>query len=430
MSKKTFTLIVIIVLAGIAGAYYWFFIRNSSPGLNTNGSTAQNGGSSIFGNSGSGASNGNLSGTNSASTSSGLSGNQTPAAVPVLRELSMTPVGGMMASTTASSTIIRWIDRGVGRVYQAYSNNTAIDELSNTTVPEVYATYWNKNATAFILQSLTEDSDTVTSFYATLSAVSPAALATTSTSTAESTPFELRGSPLPSNTIGIAVAPTGNNVFTLEKNTDGTSGSTGYISQFDGSKKAAIFSTPLADLNIEWPESSILAVTTKGYSRAAGYLYFVDQKTGIFTKILGDVAGLSTLVSKDGNQVLYSASANSSIITSVYNIKSGANQNLLFNTLPEKCVWSNLQKNVLYCAVPSTIPLANYPEDWYKGNVSFSDSIWEVDTVTGDAHLIADLLKTSGTIIDATNLTLDTQENYLYFINKKDLSLWSLQLNG
>ena len=419
MSKKTFTLIILIVLAGIGVAYYWFFIRNASPSIGTYTGSDQESASTVFGGNNPLAY-GNTSNGNKHNATSTTTTTLPQAPVAVLRELSTMPVGGMAASTTASTTIIRWIDRGTGRVYQAYADNTAVDQLSSTLIPAVYATYWNKATTAFLLQSLNEDSDAITSFYGTLYPTS------TSTSTTTPSRFEIRGTPLPTTTTGIAVSPAGDKVFTLNKNTSG--GSTGYISQFNGAKNTAIFTTPLSDLNIDWPASTTIVVATKGYSKSAGFLYSIDQKTGIFNKIIGGIAGLSALVSKDATQVLYTSSNGVGISSFVYNIKSGKTQNLLFNTMPEKCVWSSTAKNIVFCAVPSDIPAASYPEDWYKGNVSFSDSVWEVDTITGDAHIITDLLKSSGQTIDATNLTLDPNENFLYFINKKDLSLWSLSL--
>ncbi len=414
MSKKTFILIIFLAIAAVGGLYYWFFVRDLSPGLSTTSSSSTKK-SAIFGSQTSPGNTNGAGGTSSATSTAST----TITPIAVLRELSKTPVGGMVASTTASSTIIRWIDRGVGRVYQAYSNSNTIDELSNTTIPRVYRTIWDKNADAFILQSLTDDSDAITTIYAGL-------FPNISSST---TPFELRGSPLPASTVAVVASPEGNKVLTLET-TASNSSTVGYISQFDGSKKTLAFSTPLTQVNVEWPTDSTIALTTKGSSNAAGFLYFIDPKTGLFNKILGNIRGLSTLTSKDANKVLFSTTLADGIKTSVYDIPSATTQDLIFNTLPEKCVWSSLQKTVIYCAVPSQIPSATYPDAWYQGTVSFSDSIWEVDAVTGSAHIVADLLKSSGTVIDAMNLTLDPKENYLYFINKRDLSLWSLQLNN
>jgi len=53
-----------------------------------------------------------------------------------------------------------------------------------------------------------------------------------------------------------------------------------------------------------------------------------------------------------------------------------------------------------------------------------------LDTTTGEVHLLANLLNLADELIDATNLSLDPNENFLYFVNKRDLTLWSLDLNN
>jgi hypothetical protein len=113
----------------------------------------------------------------------------------------------------------------------------------------------------------------------------------------------------------------------------------------------------------------------------------------------------------------------------ILNTKDGVSQEVIFKTLSDKCIWSNLRKNEIYCAVPTEIPNAMYPDDWYRGNVSFVDQIWHLDTNTGEVHLLANLLTLSSKLIDATDLTLDPKEDNLYFINKRDLTLWALDLN-
>ena len=128
-------------------------------------------------------------------------------------------------------------------------------------------------------------------------------------------------------------------------------------------------------------------------------------------------------------KVIFSSTKNSIINTYLYNTKDGSTQDVIFKTLVDKCVWSNMHTNEVYCAVPVEFPQALYPDDWYRGKVSFVDQIWHLDTDTGEVHLLANLLSLSNKLIDATDLSLDPKENFLYFINKNDLSLWSLDLN-
>ena len=94
-------------------------------------------------------------------------------------------------------------------------------------------------------------------------------------------------------------------------------------------------------------------------------------------------------------------------------------------TLPEKCVFSKTDENKIYCAVPISMPSAKYPDEWYQGLISFSDNLWQINVNTGIAKII--FYKSD---FDITNLFTDKNENYLFFTNKKDSTLWSLQISN
>jgi hypothetical protein len=83
---------------------------------------------------------------------------------------------------------------------------------------------------------------------------------------------------------------------------------------------------------------------------------------------------------------------------------------------------------MVYCAVPSQPIKAIYPDDWYKGTISFIDKIWQSNATTGEIKLISSIVDTSDRVIDAFNLGLDPKDDFLIFMNKNDLSLWSLDL--
>jgi hypothetical protein len=366
----------------------------------------------------------NTSSSNNTGTQSTTTTVATPA-IPTLRQLYTLPVGGMGATTTASTTVLRFIDRGTGHVYEAPANSLDVKKLSNTTLPRVYESYWNRNATGFTLRYMKTDTDVISTFYAELkSLLSPA---TTTAASASTTDFELRGKYLSSGITEIAISPKKDKLFELVA-TD--SGSIGYVSSFDERTKVQIFETLFTQLNVEWPEENTVSLTTKGSSFEPGFLYFFDIKKASMKSVLGGIRGLSTLTSRDASKVLYSGTNGRTIKSAVYDVKTGKSEDMVFRTPPEKCVWSTLDQDDLYCAVPSNIPTdeANYPDAWYQGKVSFVDNIWHIDTKTGEVHQIASLLSDSGKLIDAINLMLDPKEHFLYFINKKDLSLWSLDI--
>ncbi len=341
----------------------------------------------------------------------------TPLKLPILRKLSDTPVGGMAASTTASTTIVRFIDRGAGYIYEASNKNNNIENISNTTLPRIYESYWNKNLNVLVLRYLKQDSNTITNFYAEIRK--------TSTSTSV-TSFEIKGKYLSTDINEIVVAPTGDKIFTW--NIEGGRGM-GYISSFDEKNKVKIADTPITQVLIEWPEINTVTINTKASSGNYGYLYSIDTKTGAMKKMLGGLRGLSTKISKDMKQTLLSITKSTGFNTLLYNSKDESGREVIFKTLADKCVWSTLRKNEIYCAVPTNIPDGDYPDDWYRGNVQFVDQIWHLDTITGEVHLLANPLNLANELIDATQLILDQKEKFLYFINKRDLTLWSLDLN-
>src|SRR3989344_3442211 len=93
-------------------------------------------------------------------------------------------------------------------------------------------------------------------------------------------------------------------------------------------------------------------------------------------------------------------------------------------TLPEKCAWSKKSKDIIFCALPLAYSPAVYPDDWYKGKISFNDEIVKLNLKDSAIESIEILPS-----VDATNLFLSEDETLLFFTNKKDGSLWRLKIN-
>jgi hypothetical protein len=433
MSKKIFALIILIIIAIVAAIGYFFFFMTPAAGTSTAGNTDSSSPFTTFDRGGVSTSTKPAQGTTGSSVTTGT-GAATAPKLPILRQLYATPVGGIGASSTASTSLVRFIDRGTGHVYEAPADSAVVSKISNTMLSRVYESYWNAAANAFVLRYLKADSDAVTTFYAELQSVASVSTSTkssTSTPTAPATiattQYELHGKYLSTNITNIAVSPKHDKIF--EFTTESGQG-TGYISTFNESSKLEVFDTPLTQVNTEWPEDNTLAITTKGSATTPGFLYFFNIKKALMSEVIGGIHGLSTLVSHDASKVLYAETDGDTIHDTILTVKDGTRQDFVFHTLPEKCVWSMLHKEDLYCAVPFSIPTndAEYPDAWYQGKVSFADNIWQINTNTGEVHQIADIIIGSKKSIDAVNLTLDPKENFLYFTNKRDLSLWSLDL--
>ncbi|MBF05312.1 hypothetical protein CL644_01240 [bacterium] len=83
---------------------------------------------------------------------------------------------------------------------------------------------------------------------------------------------------------------------------------------------------------------------------------------------------------------------------------------------------------LFFCALPNEFPEGEYPDEWYQGRVLFSDSLFEIRTDTKQiAHIISPQAE-YGVSLDITNISVNTDGNALFFINKIDQTLWSITL--
>ncbi len=334
-----------------------------------------------------------------------------------LQKISTEPVSGFILSQNKDGkTNVHYILRSNGNIYENYEESTESKRLSNTTVPKVYESFWLSGGNKLIIRYLRDKTESVQTFSVK---INPA------TSTLNEFEGGIDGNFLPEDITTLAVNPAGDKIFYLTANLKGSSG---FVSKPDGLNKKLLFESPLLEWTSSWPKEEIITLTTKPAASIPGYLYFLNNTTGNFSKIIGNILGLTTKTNSQATEVLYSDSSRNLPRLFLLIIKNGERRPLPWNTLPEKCVWSNTDNKIVYCAVPKSFEAGNYPDLWYQGLTNFTDDIWMVNTSTGASTLIYDIQKETQNKIDAIDLQLDKKDNYLFFINKTDLSLWSLKL--
>jgi len=410
------------IFLAVAGWAYWQFFMNppSAPLSPASGTSQQGSGgfSPLQHGTGATGTNGNGTGAATTTTPGGATSSQS-SKLPTLRLLSDAPVGGYAASTTASTTIVRWADRGRGNIYEASYDSSAILTLSNTLVPKIIQSVWNRDLTAFVASMFQDGDLDPTTVYAEL--------ATRAASSTGSAPYALQGKSVSGSVIGYAVSPDRTKMFML---LDQGGAGVGYVSSFNGKNLTQIFSTPLTELNVAWPADGIIALTTKGSASYNGYLYFVDPKAGTWKRALGPLPGLSASVSRTGKYVLYSTANSQGVYTGIYSVASGTSTDAIIRTLADKCAWGNTYRDLVYCGVPVQLPSGTYPNDWYLGTVSTVDGVWQINAANGEVHLISSIIDQSNRPVDTSGLSTDAKDHYLFFMNKNDLSLWSLDLSA
>lgn len=403
------TIIIVTLLASV-GFYYW---SNHTSQNNTPQTTEGTNDSSIFDGGNNNSVNTNFSSSASANSQSS---SRFEAELPILRQISNTPIAGGIAFKKGGYTIIRYVDRGTGHIYETNDHSLENTTVSNTTIPKVPESIWSSSGQSVIMRYLNENNNTILSFSANI------IISTTSQDISKNP----KSAFLPSNIEQLSVNPSGDKIFYLTNDVDG---SVGAVSSIDGSQKRRIFQSPIQEWLASWTNNEIITLATKPAYNASGYLFFLNSKSGATNKIMSGINGLTALISSTTKNIIYSESIDGSFKLKYRNLSNtNGDKELSFKTLPEKCVWSKTEEYIVYCAVPAVIMNADYPDEWYQGLISFTDSVWRIDTKTDSSELVFDIKKETSNDIDIMNPFLSESDEYLFFMNKKDLTFWSLAL--
>ncbi len=315
---------------------------------------------------------------------------------------------------TEFAPTLRYVDKMTGNIYQTFADKIDERKFSATIIPKVYDAYFGNKGESVIMRYLKIDERTIETFVGAL----PKELLGVETNGNN----EVKGTFLPNNIKDISVSSDGLKIFYLFISGDDMVGA---ILNLSNNKKVQVFDSPFTEWLSFWPTKNTVTLTTKPSANIPGYMYSMDGAGKNLTKVLGEIKGLTTLMSSNDKLILYS---DNNLALNIYHTDSRNSDLLGVRTLSEKCVW-NKTGDALYCATPKLITIGEYPDTWYQGEVSFNDQFWKIDIKTGNATLLLDPIASSGEEeIDGIKLALDEDENYLFFVNKKDNFLWKLDL--
>lgn len=430
MSKKFWFFSALCLLILLLIAFWWSRPTNNPPVTPTNSATAEQ----LFpGGEERGAAN-NSNNSNSGSvgikpapgSSSNGAGEQivTNENSP-LYQISTKPVSGVFVAGTGATSSVVYVERATGHLYQLNSTSRLPNRLTNTTLPKIYQVWGGGTKTEVRVLARYLKDNRLQNFAAGI----PLPTASTSDDSfidEEQLPA-LRGRLWSNDVYGVAVSPKQDQLFYLETDLAGT---TGYITDWAGNRPASLFSSLLTEWTSQWATSTTVALLTKPGFGVPGYLYWLNTKTKELTPILTEIPGLSALTSPDLKTVLYSGLYNNGLNFGLYDVINKVLKPLPITTLADKCAWSKTG-SIAYCGVPRDLPAGEYPDVWYRGEVSTADNIWKISAKTKQAELLFNpKLAGTTTDLDLTQVTLSNDEHTLYFINKHDNQLWALNLEA
>ncbi|MDA1317533.1 MAG: hypothetical protein O3B87_05980 [bacterium] len=309
-----------------------------------------------------------------------------------------------------SETIVRYIERSTGHIYESRVRDPEVERITNTTIPKIYEAFMFSDGEGVVLRYL-DPAGSIETFVAEV-----VSQATTTDVLGDEGDFsDLKGIFIPNNISYITKSANSDDFFYMKNGEGYTFAATSPQNQ------TKIIESTILEWKLSWTSPSIL-LTTIPSSIYEGIAFTLNPRGGSLNEVLDDKSGLSVLSNLDNTLLLYSESINQGIDTGVYDLETKTSRGLIFNTLAEKCVWDKNNSQVFYCAVPQNISTENLPDTWYLGLVSFTDQLFKVDLENDTVTQLVGVVNS----FDMTDLQVSENGDYVVFINKKDLSLWSL----
>jgi hypothetical protein len=340
-----------------------------------------------------------------------------------LFRVSDTPVAGAVILERGGEALVRYVDRATGHIYEASLTTLAKTRITNQTLPKIYEAYFRADGNMVLLRSLKDASDVVENFSLALTPPQSTSASTTSTSSLQITDglYGVSSTAFRGDISAVSVG-SGDTLFYALRNTSSIVSST-----FNGTGAKTILVSPFKDWGLVANGGSLI-VYTKASANATGYAYKLNTSNGALTKILGPLNGLVAIPSATGNKVIHSYTEGGRIRSFVKNLTNNTVSEILPSTLAEKCLWSTKNTGVLLCGAPTGSLGIGEPDLWYRGITHYSDSIWLFDTNTDTTRVLAEPEQLLGINLDIIDPKLSPKEDFLVFMNKTDMSLWTLKL--
>jgi len=414
MDRKTLIFIIItIILLGVAG-YLYIYKKTSAPTTTKTGTTFPSGSQPITG----GYAGGGDTPVSEAPTFTPGAG----ATLPRLYELHKLPVAGVGFVETSKTTgplSVRYIERGLGHIFETQLSNFVESRMVNETRSSIMEALWGNSGKSVVIRFIDEKGGTPTIKTSILNLGGSSSVTNGTPTTNFIKTEEIF---LPNHISFMSVSEDNSDKLFYLENNAGTS--VGATSNFKNIGNSTIFSSVFTEWLPQFPNQQLITLTTKPSATVPGHFFFIDQKTKAVSKIIGGVKGLTTLTNRTGKFVLFAGIENNVPELSVYDVSKKTARPLLLQTLPEKCAWGVKNTTLVYCAIPQALPNADYPDQWYQGLVTFADSIWEIDTTNGLSRKIMSPTNLGAPDLDIINPVLSSDEKYLLFMNKVSGTPW------
>lgn len=240
------------------------------------------------------------------------------------------------------------------------------------------------------------------------------------------TQYEIFGTFLPEGIISLNMHPIENKLFFLERTLLGV---TGTIQDLMSQERSTIFTSPFSEWLSYWNTDRNITLATKPSFNIPGYSYDLNTENGEYRKSLKERNGLMVLPSPDNTKLLVFDTQQDRPSMALYDRELNRLLPLSIQTFIDKCVWSTTS-DYLFCGVPDSFGYGEeYPDTWYQGLETYSDSLWRINAVTLEEEMLSDIVSDYSLSIDIEKISIDRRNTFLFFIDKNSEFLWSYRID-
>ncbi len=325
------------------------------------------------------------------------------------------PVSGATFKTLPDGSLtVRYVLREDGDIHEHSVPERSDKLLANNTIPRVAEALWDSRGQSVVLRTATDQGDIVSIF--------GRLLPNPESGVGDEAPAILEPSSLPENISFFAPGPNGGFVHTLR-----TGKELSIVLLDSTGQSTPVFTSPFTEWIPEWASDVSVGLTTRPSGTVGGYFFSLDPRTGKATPVINDFLGLTTKGAPDGEHILIGGSEKDDLVFGIATMSYPIPSDITPTTLPEKCAWT-ASSTFVYCGVPQNPPRGLYPDEWYQGVMQFSDTLWVYEVSSGQFTLFLIPIDEVAVEVDITNPIVSMDGTHLIFTNKKDGSLWGVQL--
>lgn len=345
-------------------------------------------------------------GANDPDMNSDQGGNTSVAIGAVLAKLTDRRVAGATIAEIDGDRVVRYMEKGSGFVYDISLSTGMEIRVANVTIPGAVKAVWAPSGMRVIITTESEG-DIAQVFFGNL----------TKSDIGEIN-FETEPIPGGATLANVAWNDVGDAVYYTRTNEQG--GASGLLHNFKTNTTETVFTLPFREAVVLWDTT------------AAGQHYVYNRPAQSYTGYLYRLNG-NDLTLIDGGSALTAMRVGTDHLV-INRIVDGTPRGMILDIAtgfaavaggqlaPEKCAGTDA---ALWCGSDSSSAALSYPIPWYQGMVSFADTIWRVDPVTGAGSAVVTPESLVRESIDVTDMLMG-QSGQLIFRNKKDDALWLL----